>query len=115
MSQFPPCPKCEGTYTYQDGNLIICPECAHEWTEHSQAQEEEVNAIRDAHGAVLQDGDNVVIIKDLKIKGSSSVAKQGTIVKNIKLVVDGHDGHNINCRIDGIGNMDLKSEFVKKA
>lgn len=112
MSQFPPCPHCNSEYTYQDGSLYICPECAHEWTEAEAAHNDEVRVIKDAHGNVLQDGDTVTVIKDLKIKGSSSVVKVGTKVKNIRLVDGDHD---IDCKIDGVGPMMLKSEFVKKA
>lgn len=111
MSALPPCPNCNSEYTYEDGALLICPECGHEW---SAAAHEggEANVIRDSNGNPLADGDNVVVIKDLKIKGSSSVVKRGTKVKNIRLVDGDHD---IDCRIDGIGQMGLKSEFVKKA
>lgn len=113
MSNLPNCPKCQSTYTYEDRDLYVCPECAHEWPIHQEdAGRDEANAVRDAHGNVLQDGDTVVVIKDLKVKGSSSVLKMGTKVKNIRLV-DGD--HNIDCRIDGFGAMQLKSEFVKKA
>lgn len=112
------CPQCGSENIYEDGNLWICPECSHEWSVHADAgaQSEDVadNSIRDAHGNVLNDGDSVTVIKDLKVKGSSSVVKVGTKVKNIKLV-DGNDGHNISCKIDGFGAMNLKSEFVKKA
>ena len=117
MSSSSLCPKCNSENIYQDGNLWICPECSHEWstfvktTENSAAVED--NTIKDAHGTVLQDGDTVTVIKDLKIKGSSSVVKGGTKVKNIRLT-DGDDGHNISCKIDGFGSMNLKSEFVKK-
>ena len=113
MSNLPPCPKCNSPYTYQDGGLCVCPECAHEWSEDAAAASaEEKRAVRDAHGNVLQDGDMVTVIKDLKIKGSSSVVKVGTKVKIIRLVDGDHD---IDCRIDGIGAMGLKSEFVKKS
>ncbi len=113
MTDLPPCPKCNSEYTYQDGAMLVCPECAHEWTMGSDEHvaESEV-AVKDANGAVLSDGDTVVVIKDLKVKGSSSVVKVGTKVKNIRLV-DGD--HNIDCKITGIGAMQLKSEFVKKA
>ena len=112
------CPKCQSENIYEDGNLWVCPECAHEWSSlPKQAQTESTEAadtrIKDAHGNVLADGDAITVIKDLKIKGSSSVVKVGTKVKNIKLV-DGADGHNISCKIDGFGAMNLKSEFVKK-
>lgn len=112
MSNLPNCPKCNSEYTYEDRNLFVCPECSHEWSMDSSANNSEVeNAVRDAHGNVLQDGDTVVVIKDLKVKGSSTPLKQGTHVKNIRLV-DGD--HNIDCKIDGMGAMKLKSEFVKK-
>ncbi|MBX3020108.1 MAG: alkylphosphonate utilization protein [Bdellovibrionales bacterium] len=119
MSAEPKCPQCSAEYTYADGNLWVCPSCAHEWSQHESTNavsEPEVidTAIRDAHGNVLADGDTVTVIKELKIKGSSSVVKVGTKVKNIRLT-DGDDGHNIACKIDGIGAMNLKSEFVKKA
>lgn len=111
------CPKCQSENIYQDGNLWICPECSHEWSALASATvEEEIpvdTAIRDANGHVLQDGDTVTVIKDLKIKGSSSVVKVGTKVKNIKLT-DGGDGHDISCKIEGFGAMNLKSEFVRK-
>ncbi len=113
----PLCPKCNSNYTYADGNLWVCPTCAHEWSQHEAATPKADafldEAIRDAHGNVLKDGDSVSVIKDLKIKGSSSVVKVGTKVKNIKLT-EGSDGHNIACKIDGIGSINLKSEFVKK-
>ncbi|NUM88328.1 MAG: alkylphosphonate utilization protein [Bdellovibrionales bacterium] len=112
------CPKCNSPHIYADGNLWICPECAHEWSQHEVAaentQEPGTRVVHDAHGNVLADGDSVTVIKDLKVKGSSSVVKVGTKVRNIRLV-DGHDGHDIACKIDGIGAMNLKSEFVKKA
>ena len=111
----PNCPKCQSEYTYEDGIMLVCPECAHEWmlSEESESGEEK-NVIKDANGNVLNDGDTVTVIKDLKIKGSSSVVKQGTKVKSIRLIDDAPDGHDIDCRIDGIGSMKLKSEFVKK-
>ncbi|WP_054954654.1 zinc ribbon domain-containing protein YjdM [Paenibacillus dakarensis] len=112
MSNLPNCPKCNSEYTYEDRNLLVCPECGHEW---NPAEEQEANegtkVIKDANGNVLQDGDSVTIIKDLKVKGSSSVLKIGTKVKNIRLVEGDHD---IDCKIDGFGAMKLKSEFVKK-
>jgi protein PhnA len=113
MSALPACPKCNSTYTYEDGELYICPECAHEWSQKA-AEESGGDAlvVKDANGNLLVDGDSVTVIKDLKIKGSSSVVKVGTKVKNIRLV-DGD--HNIDCKIDGIGAMKLKSEFVRKA
>lgn len=111
----PACPQCQSEYTYEDGALFICPECAHEWSLNDAATGEETAIIKDANGNVLQDGDSVTVIKDLKIKGSSSVVKVGTKVKTIRLLPEATDGHNIDCRIDGIGAMKLKSEFVKKA
>lgn len=110
-SSLPPCPKCQSPLTYEDGALLVCPECAHEWAPQAEPAEAEDSAIRDANGNVLQDGDTVTVIKDLKIKGSSQVVKVGTKVKNIRLVGGDHD---IDCRIDGIGAMKLKSEFVRK-
>lgn len=116
MSNLPNCPKCESQYTYEDGNLLICPECWHEWTLEVDRDEEilveDEKIFRDAYGNVLNDGDDVTVIKDLKVKGSSSVIKIGTKVRNIRLVEGDHD---IDCRIDGFGEMKLKSEFVKKA
>ncbi|WP_188259391.1 zinc ribbon domain-containing protein YjdM [Azospirillum tabaci] len=112
------CPKCNSEHVYQDGMLWICPECAHEWNPQAEggagADAAADQGVRDANGNVLSDGDAVTVIKDLKVKGSSLVVKGGTKVKNIRLV-DGADGHNIACKIDGIGAMNLKSEFVKKA
>jgi protein PhnA len=115
MSQRPPCPKCQADYIYLDGQLLVCPSCSHEWTNatpvEAQAPEEDT-AVRDANGNILQTGDSVIVIKDLKVKGSSLVVKGGTKVKNIRLVEGDHD---IDCKIDGIGAMQLKSEFVRKA
>ncbi|OQS36985.1 alkylphosphonate utilization protein [Chromobacterium haemolyticum] len=111
MSNLPACPQCNSEYTYQDGAMYVCPECAHEWNEQA-APAEETRVIKDANGNVLQDGDSVTVIKDLKVKGSSLVVKVGTKVKNIRLVDGDHD---IDCKIDGIGAMSLKSEFVKRA
>lgn len=111
MFKLPNCPKCDSEYTYEDGNLLICPECAYEWTDLGEESDEVDNSIKDAHGNVLNDGDTVTIIKDLKVKGSSTPLKMGTKVKGIRLV-DGD--HNIDCKIDGFGAMQLKSEFVKK-
>ena len=110
MSELPPCPKCNSVYTYVDGNNLVCPECAHEW-QPGEASEEGL-VVMDSNGNRLQDGDTVSVIKDLKVKGSSSVVKVGTKVKNIRLV---EGDHNIDCKIDGIGAMKLKSEFVKKS
>lgn len=112
MNELVPCPKCGSTLSYQDGYLTICPECAHEWSFDSSSDgEESFRVIKDAHGNILKDGDTVSVIKDLKVRGSSSVVKVGTRVKNIRLV---YGDHNIDCKIDGIGAMKLKSEFVKK-
>ena len=112
MSSLPPCPQCQSAYTYEDGGLYVCPECAHEWRGEAAADStEQARVWKDANGNVLQDGDSVTVIKDLKIKGSSSVVKVGTKVKNIRLIEGDHD---IDCKIDGIGAMQLKSEFVKK-
>jgi protein PhnA len=108
----PPCPVCGSAYTYEDNSMLICPECAHEWSATEAAPTEQSAEIRDAVGNVLQDGDTVTVIKDLKVKGSSLVVKVGTKVKNIRLVQGDHD---IDCKIDGIGPMGLKSMFVKKA
>ena len=113
MSALPKCPKCSSEYTYEDGSMYVCPECAHEWSQDAAADNAEQKRVwRDANGNELQDGDSVTVITDLKIKGSSSVVKVGTKVKNIRLVDGDHD---IDCKIDGIGAMQLKSEFVKKA
>lgn len=111
----PQCPKCQSEYTYEDGDLLICPECSYEWKEGEAAESDAQSVIKDANGNVLADGDTVTVIKDLKIKGSSSVVKVGTKVKNIRLLNDAADGHDIDCNIDGIGAMKLKSEYVKKA
>jgi len=108
----PPCPQCSSVYTYEDGALLVCPECAHEWSAEGTGEMSDDPVYRDANGAVLADGDTVTVIKDLKIKGTSQVVKVGTRVKNIRLVEGDHD---IDCRIDGVGPMKLKSEFVKKA
>lgn len=111
MSDIPNCPKCNSSFTYADGGLYVCPECGHEWEATEEAASEAL-IVKDANGNSLQDGDSVTVIKDLKVKGSSLVVKVGTKVKNIRLVEGDHD---IDCRIDGIGPMKLKSEFVKKA
>ena len=113
MSQLPNCPKCKSAFTYEDGSMLVCPECAHEWSaSETSAAESTSLVVKDANGNLLQDGDNITVIKDLKIKGSSQVVKVGTKVRNIRLVEGDHD---IDCKIDGIGPMKLKSEFVKKA
>jgi protein PhnA len=112
MSALPACPQCHSELTYEDGNLYICPECAHEWSTQAAATPEDGGKVyRDSAGNVLADGDTVTVIKDLKLKGSGGVIKMGTKVKNIRLVDSDHD---IDCKIDGFGAMSLKSEFVKK-
>ena len=111
MSTLPQCPKCNSEYTYEDGVYFICPECAHEWAQEEITESTDNRVIKDAHGNVLQDGDTITVIKDLNVKGSSLVVKVGTKVKNIRLVEGDHD---IDCKIDGIGAMKLKSQFVKK-
>ena len=112
MSSLPKCPKCQSEYVYEDGNMLICPECAHEWQAGADIDESDTLIIRDSNGNLLQDGDTVTVIKDLKLKGSSQSIKVGTRVKNIRLVDSDHD---IDCKIDGFGPMKLKSQFVKKA
>ncbi|BDD93141.1 zinc ribbon domain-containing protein YjdM [Pandoraea sp. XJJ-1] len=112
MSTLPACPKCNSEFTYEDGGVYICPECAHEWSAQAAASTEPTERVyRDATGTLLQNGDTVTVIKDLKPKGSGGVIKMGTKVKNIRLVDSDHD---IDCKIDGFGAMSLKSEFVKK-
>lgn len=112
MINLPKCPKCSSEYTYQDNEILICPECAHEWNEEVKSENaEDTKIVKDANGNILNDGDSVTIIKDLKVKGSSSTIKAGTKVKNIRLV---DEDHNIDCKIDGFGKVGLKSEFVKK-
>jgi len=114
MSDLAPCPACGSALTYEDGALLVCPECAHEWSPAAAAAEAAADGPRvhkDANGNVLADGDEITVIKDLKIRGSSQVVKQGAKVKIIRLVDEDHD---IDCRIEGIGAMKLKSEFVKK-
>lgn len=112
----PNCPKCGSEHVYEDGALLVCPECAHEWSPAAAGGEDDdaPRVVKDAVGNVLADGDSVTVVKDLKIKGSSQVVKVGTKVRNIRLI-DGSGGHDIDCKIDGIGPMQLKSEFVKKA
>jgi protein PhnA len=111
MSGEPKCPQCGSEYAYEDGAMYVCPECAHEWPQAAAAGADDARVVRDSNGNVLQDGDTVTVIKDLKVKGSSLVVKVGTKVKNIRIVEGDHD---IDCKIDGIGAMQLKSEFVKK-
>lgn len=114
MNKVPNCPKCNSAYTYQDMLFYLCPECSYEWpsSEEQKNDNDTTLTVKDAYGNILQNGDTVTVIKDLKVKGSSSVVKVGTKVKNIKLIDGDHD---IDCKIDGIGAMKLKSEFVKKA
>ncbi|MEH6939225.1 zinc ribbon domain-containing protein YjdM [Bacillus sp. JJ664] len=111
MLELPNCPKCQSQYTYEDGSLLICPECGHEWTLEQANENDEAKIVKDANGNVLNDGDSVTVIKDLKVKGTSLVVKIGTKVKSIRLVEGDHD---IDCKIEGFGAMKLKSEFVKK-
>ena len=111
MVDLPNCPKCNSEYTYEDGSLLVCPECAYEWSTDAPTDNEDELVVKDANGNILVDGDSVTIIKDLKVKGSSTPLKIGTKVKNIRLV---EGDHNIDCKIDGFGAMKLKSEFVKK-
>ncbi|MDB8790370.1 zinc ribbon domain-containing protein YjdM [Romboutsia sp. 1001216sp1] len=113
METLPNCPKCNSEYVYEDGSLLVCPECAYEWNPAESVEEEVV--IKDVNGNVLKDGDAVTVVKDLKVKGSSSSIKIGTKVKSIRLVPDAADGHDIECKIDGFGAMKLKSSVVKKA
>lgn len=116
MSDIPKCPKCDSEFGYPDGTLFVCPDCGHEWSAEDgdgAVASEDDGAIKDAHGNVLESGDTVKLTKDLKVKGTSTTLKIGTKVKNIRLV-ESSDGHNIDCKVDGIGQMKLKSEFVKK-
>jgi protein PhnA len=115
VSELPNCPECNAEFTYQDGVLLVCPSCAHEWVPtagQSESNLEDDSSVRDANGNILQTGDTIIVIKDLKVKGSSLVVKGGTKVKNIRIVEGDHD---IDCKIEGIGAMALKSEFVRKA
>ena len=112
MTNLPKCPKCGSEYTYESNGFLICPECAHEWNKEVKTENSvDTNVVKDAHGNILKDGDTVALIKELKLKGSSSSIKVGTKVKNIRLV---DEDHNIDCKIDGFGKVGLKSEFVKK-
>lgn len=110
MSVLPECPECSSALTYPDGSMLVCPECAHEWSADEQDNDDN-EVVTDANGTPLVTGDTVTVIKDLKVKGSSLTVKVGTRVKNIRLVDGDHD---IDCKIDGIGAMKLKSKFVKK-
>lgn len=114
MENLPNCPKCGSQYTYEDGSLFICPECAHEWSKDAGEEEEAALVVKDANGNTLQDGDDVTVIKDLKVKGSSSGIKVGTKIKGIRLV-ESNDGHNIDCKVPGVGAIKLKQIFVKKS
>ena len=111
MSDLPNCPKCSSQYTYEDASQYVCPECAHEWSIDGLDEADDIKVVRDSNGNILQDGDTVTVIKDLKVKGSSLVVKVGTKVKGIRLVEGDHD---IDCKIPGVGAMKLKSQFVKK-
>lgn len=111
MSALPPCPLCHSEFTYEDGSNLVCPECGHEWQVQAAAAADAARVYRDAAGNVLQDGDTVTVIKDLKLKGGGGTVKMGTKVKNIRLVDSDHD---IDCKIDGFGAMSLKTEFVRK-
>ncbi len=113
MQNLPNCPKCQSQYVYEDGSLFVCPECGYEWSKDEEAKDDEF-VVRDANGNILQNGDSVTIIKDLKIKGSSSAIKVGTKIKNIRLV-EGSDGHNIECKIPGVGAVKIAQKFVKKS
>ncbi len=113
MENLPKCPKCGSEYTYEDGSLLVCPECGYEWNPNEKSEEEGL-VVKDANGNILHDGDSVTVIKDLKVKGSSSGIKVGTKIKNIRLV-ESDDGHNIDCKVPGIGSIKLKQEFVKKS
>lgn len=115
MSTIPNCPQCNSEYAYEDRNMFVCPECAHEWSEADIAAEAEANLIKDMNGNVLNDGDDIIVMKDLKVGGSSSSVKKGTKVKNIRVLLEPVAGHDIDCKIDGFGAMHLKSEFVRKA
>jgi protein PhnA len=112
MSTLPNCPNCNSSFTYEDHDMLVCPECGHEWAAGEAEAQNDGRVVKDSNGNILLDGDTVTVTKDLKVKGTSLVVKVGTKVKNIKLV---DRDHNIDCRIDGIGPMKLKSEFVKKA
>ena len=112
MSEIPNCPKCNSEYVYEDGVMYVCPECAHEWLKEKETLDKDsASLVKDSNGNILNDGDTITVIKDLKVKGTSKVVKVGTKVKNIRLVEGDHD---IDCKVEGIGPMKLKSEFVKK-
>ncbi len=111
MSDLPNCPSCNSSFTYQDGEMLVCPECGHEWNTNQDSSIDEGLIVKDSNGNLLSDGDSITVIKDLKVKGTSLVIKVGTKVRNIRLV---EGDHNIDCKVDGVGPMKLKSEFVKK-
>ena len=113
MSDLPNCLSCNSEYTYEDSGLLICPMCGHEWTKASEVEKQEAALVRDVNGNILNDGDNVSIVKDLKVKGSSNVIKQGTKIKGIR-IVDPEDGHDLDCKVPGFSRMALKSSVVKK-
>lgn len=112
-NEYPACPQCNATYTYPDGELMVCPDCGNEWNPADSNSSNDEFVVLDANGNRLQNGDSVIIVKDLPVKGAPKPLKAGTKVKNIRLT-DQSD-HNLNCKIDGFGSMALKSEFVKKA
>jgi protein PhnA len=115
MSELAPCPECKSEYSYQMGELLVCPECAHEWNPNELHDEEKaLRVVKDSAGNILTNGDDVTIIKDMKVKGSSTTLKVGTKVRNIRLV-DGPGDHDIDAKVDGFGPMNLKSSIVKKA
>ncbi len=109
----PPCPECSSAYAYEMGALLVCPECAHEWSPAGDEAGSTALVVRDAVGNVLADGDTVTVVKDLKVKGSATAIKVGTKVRNIRLI-DAVDGHDIDCKVGGFGPMQLKSSVVKK-
>ena len=113
MSKLPNCPQCDSEYTYEDGQLFVCPMCAHEWTQEDEVARAEAGIIRDANGNQLENGDSVTVIKVLKLNATTTI-KQGTKAKNIRLIDEPVDGHDIACKIDGIGSLYLKSIYVKK-
>ena len=113
MSELPPCPECKSEYSYEMGSLLVCPECAHEWNPTEEAADT-ARVIKDSSGTVLADGDDVTIVKDMKVKGSSNALKVGTKVRNIRLI-DGPGDHDIEAKVDGFGPMNLKSSIVRKA
>lgn len=118
MDQLPNCPKCNSEYVYEQGHFLVCPECAHEWSpvaeQEAKEAQEAASIVRDMNGNQLNDGDDIIIMQDLKVKGSSSAIKQGTKVKNIRILDEPIDGHDIDGKVDGFGPMNLKSEFVRK-